>query len=244
MGLVFLWAGKVFHLAVAVRQLAVLSLLAAAVFGQDTDKSTLRPEEKRMFGLLPNNKSVPAGAVVEPLPPRKKFELAARDSFDPMVPIVVSINAGWSHLSNQYPSLGQGAKGFGERWIRAGADTVVSNFMTEGIVPTLTHQDPRYFRRGSQYSASSRTLYALSRIFRIRGDDGKNHFNYSELVGNAAVVSIGGLYYPSEDRKLGPLLSRFGFQVGTDAAFNVVKEFWPEMHDKFLTRHKASEKKQ
>jgi len=216
-------------------------LFLLLMFGRVTvaQDATLRPEEKRLFGLVPNYKSVPANAKFEPITAKQKFHIAAKDTFDPMVLVVTGINAGQAHLTNQYPELGQGVEGYFQRYVRAGADTVLSNFVAEGLFPSVLHQDPRYFRKGNAYSTKTRLGYSLTRIFRIRGDDGKWHMNYSELFGNATVVSIGSLYYPEESRHIGPMASRFAFQVGTDAIFNVVKEFWPEMHDKFLVRHKT-----
>jgi len=204
------------------------------------DNAAVRPEEKRLFGLLPNYKSVAAGAKFEPLTAKQKFSIARQDSFDPMVLIVTGINAGQAHLTNQYPTLGQGFEGYMNRYVRAGADTIFSNFVTEGLFPSLLHHDPRYFRKGSAYPTHTRLWFSLTRIFRARGDDGQWHMNYSELLGNATVVGVGSFYYPEESRRIGPMAARFGFQVGTDAAFNVLKEYWPDIHDKFLKHNHSS----
>ena len=207
---------------------------------KDTKDTAVRPEEKRMFGLVPNYISVPAGAKFEPLTAKQKFNLARRGSFDPMMLVVTGINAGLAQWTNQYPELGQGAEGFAKRYGLAAADTVVSNFVTGAIFPSVLHQDPRYFRLGNDHSVKERLAYSTTRIFRIRGDDGRWHNNYSEILGNMTAVSIGALYYPEESRHLGPMASRFGFQVGTDCMFNVLKEFWPDIHDKILVRHKKT----
>ncbi len=196
---------------------------------------TIRPEEKRLFGLVPNYKSVAAHSVVPPLGWKGKFALAARDSFDPMAFVIVGISAGQSQLGNQYPSLQQGMKGFGRRYIRAEADLVISNFVTEAILPSTLRLDPRYFRLGDG-SGLHRAGYALSRIWLIRGDDSKTHFNVPELVGNMVAVGAGAFYYPRENRTVGSLTQRYAFQVGTDAAFNLLKEFWPDINDRLLKR--------
>ena len=128
-------------------------------------------------------------------------------------------------------------KGYGWRYGLNFVDNVSATYFIEGIVPSMIHQDPRYFRLGNDYTTKKRLGYSATRIFRIRGDDGRWHNNYSEIVGNMAVVVIGSLYYPEESRHFGPMASRFGFQVGTDCMFNVLKEFWPDIHDKFLVRH-------
>jgi hypothetical protein len=66
--------------------------------------------------------------------------------------------------------------------------------MTEGIFPTLLHQDPRYFRR-HEGTGRSRLGYAISRLFITRTDSGRNQFNYSEIVGSATSLAISNAYY-------------------------------------------------
>jgi hypothetical protein len=53
--------------------------------------------------------------------------------------------------------------------------------MTEGLFPIVLHQDPRYFVKGTG-GFWRRTGYAISREVITRGDDGRNHFNTSELA--------------------------------------------------------------
>lgn len=57
-------------------------------------------------------------------------------------------------------------------------------------------------------------------------------FNYSEFAGNAAAAGIGSLYYPAENRTASDIRQKFVLQVGTDAGFNVLKEFWPDIYRK------------
>lgn len=61
--------------------------------------------------------------------------------------------------------------------------------MTEGLFPVALHQDPRYFVEGTG-GFWKRTGYAISREFITRGDDGRNHFNTSELAGNAVAAGF------------------------------------------------------
>jgi hypothetical protein len=61
------------------------------------------------------------------------------------------------------------------------ADQAIGNIMTEGVFPVALHQDPRYFVKGTG-GFSNRTGYAISREVVTRGDDGRTHFNTSELA--------------------------------------------------------------
>ena len=51
-------------------------------------------------------------------------------------------------LSDDTPSFGQGVRGYSKRYGAALADQVMGNLMTEAIMPSLLHEDPRYFSQG------------------------------------------------------------------------------------------------
>ena len=103
--------------------------------------------------------------------------------------------------------------------------------MTEGIYPTILHQDPRYFRRG-EGSGWARLGYAMGQIFWTHKDSGATESNYSEIGGNSTAVTISTAYYP-EWRDWSNAASKFGMQIGVDMAGNVLKEFWPDLERKF-----------
>ena len=110
--------------------------------------------------------------------------------------------------------------------------------MTESIFPSLLHEDPRYFRRGTG-TVKSRTWYALSRIFVTRTDAGGRRFNFSEVLGNATGVAVSNLYY-SDTRTVGDNLERLTTQLATDAASQVLKEFWPDIKRKLFKPRKTA----
>jgi hypothetical protein len=67
-----------------------------------------------------------------------------------------------------------------------------------------------------------------------RVDDGLNHFNTSELAGNAVAAGISNLYYPAADRSFGNTANKWGQQIALDTFFNVAKEFWPDVRNKLF----------
>jgi hypothetical protein len=114
----------------------------------------------------------------------------------------------------------------------------MGNMMTESIFPSLLHEDPRYFRRGTG-PVKSRTLYALTRIFVTRTDSGGRRFNFSEVLGNATGVAVSNLYY-SDTRTASDNVIKLASQLGTDAASQVLKEFWPDIKRKLFKPHKTA----
>jgi hypothetical protein len=193
--------------------------------------------DKRIFGVLPNYRTADGSAPFMPITTKRKFYIATKDSFDYPVYFTSAAFAGWYQLENQNPSFGQGVKGYAKRLASSYGDQAIGNLMTEAMVPSLLHQDPRYFRVGeSGGSAWHRTRYAFTRIFVARSDTGKNTFNYGEWVGNGAAVAISNLYYPSDTRNVGDNVEKLGVQVATDAFSQVLKEFWPDWKRKFFKK--------
>jgi hypothetical protein len=197
------------------------------------------PSKNHILWIIPNYRSDENPADIKPLTPREKMKVAIDDSFDPSAFLVAGIFAGLSRVQNQYPSFGTGGLGLAKYYGGAFADQAVGNIMTEGLFPIALHQDPRYFVKGTG-GFWKRTEYAISREVITRGDDGRDHFNTSELAGNAVAAGISNLYYPAADRSFGNTANKWGQQIALDTFFNVAKEFWPDVRHK-LFRQSAPE---
>jgi hypothetical protein len=203
-----------------------------------TPASTTAPpveQHKRIFGIIPNYRTYPMMADYKPLSPEEKFKIGMNDSFDRGSFILAAAFAGKGQLSNSSPAFGQGVSGYAKYLGTAYGDILIGDFMTEAIYPTLLHQDPRYFRRGTG-SGLSRVGYAVGQIFWTHKDSGGSQFNYSEILGNSTAVAISNAYYP-DDRTAGNAVSKLTIQLGVDAAGNLLKEFWPDLERKLSRKH-------
>jgi hypothetical protein len=188
------------------------------------------------LGVVPNYATVNDPSVrFQSIPVKEKFKLATQDAFDPFSWVITGIYAGVAQWGNDYAGYGQGAQGYAKRYGAAFADGAIGSYMSEAILPVLFHQDSRYFRLGTG-GGWKRVGYALSRVLVTHGDSGKWQFNTSELAGNAAAATVANLYYPSQNRNVGDTVEKFGLNVVSDAGFNVLKEFWPDMRKKILHR--------
>lgn len=191
-------------------------------------------EDKRIFGVLPNNRTTENSIPFAPITAKQKMTIAYKDSFDwPVYPTAAAF-ATLYQLEDQNPSFGQGMAGYAKRFATAYGDQMIGNMMTEGIVPSLLHEDPRYFRLG-QGTKGARVKYALTRILVTRTDSGHKRFNFSEVAGNAAAVAISNAYYPDTRTALDNT-EKLGIQLATDAFSNVLKEFWPDVKRWWLTK--------
>jgi hypothetical protein len=153
--------------------------------------------------------------------------IAVKDSFDLPVYPTAGLFAALYQLEDQNHSYGQGMAGYAKRFGAAYGDQMIGNMMTEGLVPSLVHQDPRYFRLG-EGSKKFRTWYALTQIIVDRTDSGRKTFNIPEWGGNALSVAISNAYSP-DTRTASDNAQKLLIACATDAFSNVLKEFWPDV---------------
>lgn len=186
-------------------------------------------QSKRILWIFPNYRAVSADTQLPPLSLRSKFWLATQDSFDYSSFVTAGIIAGFSQAKNSTPEFRQGAKGYGRYYWHAVADQAVGNYLTEAIVPALTHEDPRYYTLGHG-KFLKRAGYAVSRLVVTRTDSGGRTFDFSEIVGNGAGAGISNFYYPGRERTWTKTGQKWLTQIGLDGAFNVLKEFWPDIN--------------
>jgi Carboxypeptidase regulatory-like domain len=181
-------------------------------------------EHQRVFGILPNFYSSYIWDA-EPLDARQKFDLAFHSITDPIEFVGTGIIAGAEQATDTFPGYGQGAKGYAKRYGAAYADDVLGRVIGSAILPSLIHQDPRYFYKGSG-SVRSRAFYAMSRALITRGDGGQTEPNYSRLLGSFAAGGLANLYYPRADRGVGLTLADGLVSIAGHAVDNLIREFF------------------
>ena len=179
-------------------------------------------ERQRIFGIIPNF-YVSYDQNAAPLTAKLKFQLAAKVSFDPITFVGVGIAAAAEQAGNN-PNYPQGWKGFGERYGAAYTNGLTDIMIGGAILPSLLHQDPRYFYQGTG-TTKSRILHAVSSPFVCRGDNGRPQPNYSTIGGDLASAAISNAYYPVSNRGVGLFLGNFLIGTGQRAAANLAQEF-------------------
>jgi hypothetical protein len=185
------------------------------------------PVSKRLFGVIPNYRADQNLASYTPLTTSEKYHIARSDSFDWPNYFLLAGYALQSQIASGGFKHNGGVTGFAKFYARGLGDQIMGSYVTEAILPSLLHEDPRFFRLGSG-SFWHRTSYAASRIFVTRMDNGSNRFNISEIAGNAGVVALTRLYYP-DSLSAGESVERYGMQLGNDAISNLLTEFWPDI---------------
>ncbi len=190
----------------------------------DVAEDQIKVEEKqRALKIIPNFyvTYVPNAA---PLAPKQKFELAWKYMFDPITFGLSGAIAGLQQAQNDFSGYGQGGQGFAKRYGAAYADMATSTLIGSAILPSLLHQDPRYFYKGTG-SKRSRLLYAIANSVICKGDNGHWQANYSGILGGLASGGISNLYYPAKDRDAALTFQNFAIGLGATAAANILQEF-------------------
>ncbi len=193
----------------------------------DKNEEVLK-QTPRILGVLPNFTAVDSNTQLPRLSTREKFVVAMHDSVDYSSFLLVGALAAKGLQSNATPQLGTGAAGFGRYYWREFTDQVSGTFFTEAILPTLTHEDPRYYTLGKD-GFFRRASYAITRAVVTKNDAGGEEFNISEIGGNAAEATLSNFYYPSQERGLNKTAKNFATQTAITAGANVLKEFWPDI---------------
>jgi len=205
----------------------------------EAERELEKEKQQRMLAVVPDFYSVRSGHAAL-LSPRQKFRLAMADVIDPFDFGASAADAGLEQEEGEFPEYGSGWTGFAKRFGAAYADDADGEMLSEGVLPSLLHQDPRYFRLG-QGSFQRRLAYSLFSAVRCRGDNGNWQFNASSIGGTFAAGAISNLYYPSADRGLGLTLQRGSIDVGEALIQSLASEFYPDVSRALFHRaHKNS----
>ena len=179
-------------------------------------------EKQRALGFIPAFYAVYDPHPV-PLTPKLKFTLAYRTAIDPVTMLGTAFIAGIDQASDT-PAYVQGMKGYGQRFGAGYANDLTDVFIGGAILPTILHQDPRYYYQGTG-STRSRTWHAIRNPFVCKGDNGQWQPNYSSLGGYLASGAIANTYYPTSNRGPGLVFSTTGVDIGADIANAIIQEF-------------------
>jgi hypothetical protein len=185
---------------------------------------------------MPNYRAVSAGEIPPPPTPKQAFKIATQNSFDYSSFVFVGITSAMAEASNAHPQLGEGMAGYGRYYWRGYLDKTDGNYWVIFIMPTIFHQDERYYAKG-EGNVFYRGMYAASRILITPDYQGHASFNASEILGRGIAQGISLSYYPSHDRTIGALSEKYAYALGRDALTNAFREFWPDIATHVLHRH-------
>lgn len=205
-------------------QIATMVTTVVAVNSDQIAVEQVHVEEtQRVLGIIPAFYVVYNHEGVAPLTTKLKFNLALRTSVDPFTFFGSAFLAGINQAAGT-PKYGQGVEGYSERVGAAYANGSTNILIGGAVLPSLLHQDPRYYYQGTG-TKKSRIFHALSSPFICKGDDGRWQPNYSSIGGDLASGAIANAYYPASERGLGLVFQSTLVSIGGRMADTLMKEF-------------------
>jgi hypothetical protein len=179
-------------------------------------------EKQRVFGIIPNF-YVSYDKDPAPLTAKMKFALALKVSTDPVTAAGIFLVAG-ARQAGDTPNYGQGWAAYGKRFGATSTEAFSDIMIGGAILPSLLHQDPRYFYQGTG-TTGSRVRHAMFSPFVTRGDNGKWQPSYSTLGGDLTASALGNLYYPRSNRGAGLVFGNFAIGTAERIGSCLLQEF-------------------
>ncbi len=186
-------------------------------------------QPKRILDVMPNYRAVSAGTHPPPPTPKEAFKVASDDSFDYSAYVFAGLTSLLAEGDDAHPTLGKGVGGFWAYTWRGYLDKTDGNYWVMFIMPTMLHEDERYYAMG-RGNFWKRVVYSTTRVIITPNYKGRNTFNAAELLGRGIAEGISVSYYPSSTQTAGATAERYGYAVLRDASTNAFREFWPDIN--------------
>jgi len=220
--------------------LIVLCAIAGWAQAQPTNADPCPPPQPRAAATPPPaiQPARPEESGPQPPPPyqplskREKFNVFVQHTYSPYTFAGAAFDAGLAQATGSWHSYGGGMEGYGKRFGASLADSESGAFFGRFLFPVLLHEDPRYLRSTSR-NTMPRIEYALSRVLVTHDDSGNKRPNFSLILSVFAAAGMGNMYYPREERGFGDTAARAGGDLLSAAGMNVLREFWPDIRQKF-----------
>jgi hypothetical protein len=145
-------------------------------------------------------------------------------------------SSGWEQLRDTDPRYGVDSGAYGQRLGAAAIRDLSMRTFSDGVLPALLHEDPRYYREADG-SITHRSLYAASRVFVGQRDSGSRGFNTSVVLGHGMASALTMAYYPDKSANGPVVFKTWGYSLVGEAGGNLWSEFWPDLRNKLFRRH-------
>jgi hypothetical protein len=203
-----------------------------------------RQQPTRILGFMPNFRSVSAGSKPPPPGWKYNFTVARHQAFDYSSFIFLGLTTLSAEGLNEHPSLGKGVSGFyGYGW-RGFLDKTDGNFLSAWFLPSLLHEDTRFYPLGDGHSIVIRELYVISRQGVARTYGGRQTPSIAGLGGEILTQVISRTYYPTGSSNFDVLAEKFGYSVMRDVIFSNIREFYPDLAAHYVKKYHEKKARQ
>ncbi|HEV2487850.1 MAG TPA: hypothetical protein VGT08_20185 [Terracidiphilus sp.] len=210
----------------------IFSACFAFAVGPSYAQATIDPSlpesplpHRRVLLLFPGYETIQDPITpVAALRTKQKFEMVYRKTVDPSFLIESGMFATFDVAAGYGPDYGSGWGPFAQRYGYNAANLSSTYLFTDAVLPTVFHQDPRYFRKGSG-SVKSRVWWALRSEAVAFSDQGAEMPNYANMIGFGMSTALSNAYSPPSSVTFNKTMERYGVKIGTSFGLNVLREF-------------------
>jgi len=197
-----------------------------------------RQQPQRILGIMPNFRTVSAGAAVHPPGWKYNFTVATHQATDYSTFLFLGLTSLTAEGLNSHPSLGKGIGGYYAYTWRGFLDKTDGTYLSAWLLPSLLHEDTRYYPLGNGHSIFVRSMYVISRQAVSRTYSEHNTPAFATLGGKVLTQYISRFYYPTSSEDFGVLASKFGYSVMRDVGFSAIREFYPDVAAHYIRKHR------
>ncbi|HMG87678.1 MAG TPA: hypothetical protein VK574_18230 [Terracidiphilus sp.] len=197
-----------------------------------------RQQPQRILGFMPNFRSVSGGSKPHPPGWKYNFIVATRQATDYSSFIFLGLTSITAEGMNMHPSLGKGVGGFYAYTWRGFLDKTDGTYLSAWLLPSLLHEDTRFYALGNERGIPVRVLYVISRQGVARTYGGRQTPNIAGLGGKVLTQIVSRNYYPPSATTFSVLASKFGYSVMRDVIFSSIREFYPDIAAHYIRKHR------
>jgi hypothetical protein len=203
-----------------------------------------RQQPQRILGFMPNFRSVSGGATPHPPGWIYNFQVATHQATDYSSFIFLGLTSITAEGLSSHPVLGKGVDGFYAYTWRGFLDKTDGTYLSAWLLPSLLHEDTRYYALGDGHTVIRRALYVISRETVARTYGGRETPNIAGLGGKVLTQVISRYYYPPSAADFSVLATKFGYSVMRDVAFSSIREFYPDIAAHYIRKHREKAARQ
>ena len=196
-----------------------------------------RQQPQRILGFMPNFRSVSSGAKPHPLGWEYNFTVATHQATDYSSFIFLGLTSLTAEGMDMHAALGKGVSGFYAYSWRGFLDKSDNTYLSAFLLPSLLHEDTRFYALGNEHSIPIRALYVISRQGVAKTYGGRQTPNLAGLGGKVLTQVVSRSYYPPSATTFVVLASKFGYSVMRDVIFSSIREFYPDAAAHFIRKH-------
>jgi len=196
-----------------------------------------RQQPQRILGFMPNFRSVSGGSTPHPPGWIYNFQVATHQATDYSSFIFLGLTSLTAEGLNSHPVLGKGVAGFYAYTWRGFLDKTDGTYLSAWLLPSLLHEDTRYYALGDGHTVISRTPYVISREAVARTYGGRQTPNIAGLGGKVLTQVISRYYYPPGTADFSVLATKFGYSIMREVAFSAIREFYPDIAAHYIRKH-------